>query len=89
MDVIGVRELKQKTSEILRRVREAGEPIEVACRGEVVARIVPVKRRQPSAKTRARSRAVWADIDRIAEEIAARWPRGVSAVQAVREGRRG
>lgn len=89
MAIVGIRELKQRTSDILRRVREDGEPIEVSYRGEVVARIVPVLRRRPTARARARARAAWDDIDRIADEISARWPRGVSAVRAVRESRRG
>ena len=87
MAIIGIRELKQRTSEVLRRVREEGEAIEVSCRGEVIARIVPVLRRhQPAAS---RSRAVWDEIDRVAEEISARWRRGVSAVRATRTSRRG
>lgn len=82
---VGVRELKQKTSEVLRRVREGGEEIEVTFRGRAVARLVPVRR-----PTRRRGgRALWNDIDAIAREIGAIWPRGVSAARAVGEGRRG
>jgi prevent-host-death family protein len=87
MPTVGIRELKQNTSEILRRVREDFEPAEVTYRGEVIARIVPVLRR--SRPNRARSRAVWDEIDRIAEQISARMPKRVSAVRAVREQRRG
>jgi prevent-host-death family protein len=89
MAVIGIRELKERTSEILRQVREKGEAVEISHRGKVVARIVPVKPRRLPASTRARVRAVWEEIDRVAEEISARWPKGVSAVRAVREQRRG
>jgi len=86
MAIVGIRELKQSTSEVLRRVREDSETIEVSYRGAIVARIVPVARR-PKATSRAR--AAWDAIDRVAEEISARWPRGVGAVRATREGRRG
>ena len=86
MDAIGIRELKQRTSEVLRRVRERGETVEISYRGEIVARIVPTTRHVASS---AKARKVWHDIDRVAEEIAKRWPRGVSAVRALRETRRG
>ena len=35
MAAIGIRELKQTTSKVLRRVRERGEEIDVTYRGEV------------------------------------------------------
>jgi prevent-host-death family protein len=46
MTSVGVRELKQRTSEVLSRVRQRREQIEVTVRGEVVAMVVPVGRRQ-------------------------------------------
>ena len=83
MHSVGVRELKQHTTQILRRVREQGETIDVTYQGQVVARLVPVRRSQPD---RSEANAdVWADLDRLAEEIGARWPSGVSAADAVRE----
>ena len=84
MATIGVRALKARTSDVLRRVRERGEEIDVTHRGSVVARIVPVG----PVHARRRSAAAWAEFDRVAREIGRRWPRGVSAVRAVREGRR-
>ncbi len=87
MPAVGIRELKQRTSEVVRRVRDRGEPVDVTFRGEVVARLVPVGRR---GRTRShRTAAVWAEIDRLAEEISARWPKGVTAADAVAEQRRG
>jgi len=41
MEKVGVRELKQNASAVLRRVK-AGETVEVTERGQPVARIVPV-----------------------------------------------
>jgi prevent-host-death family protein len=84
MSAVGVRELKQNTSEIIRRVREKGEEIEVTYHGEVVARLVPVKRRKPNKK----DAAIWVELDQIADEIGRSWPEGVSAVDAVRDVRR-
>ena len=59
--------------------------MEVTHRGRVVARIVPVAAPETAASE---DGAVWSDIDRLAAEIGARWPAGVTAVDAVREGRR-
>ena len=84
MSAIGVRELKQNTSEIIRRVREKGEEIEVIYHGRVVARLAPVKRHKPNKKYA----AVWAELDQIVEEIGQLWPEDVSAVDAVRDARR-
>ena len=86
MAAVGARELKERTSAVLRRVRERGEEIEVTLHGRVVARLVPAR---PEARPNARRRAAWSDLDRLAREIGARWPKGVSATRAVHEGRRG
>jgi prevent-host-death family protein len=85
MASVGVRELKQRTSEVLRRVRDGAEEVEITFRGRVVARLVPVRR----SVRRRTGRAVWSDVDALAREIARRWPKGVSAARAVAEGRRG
>jgi len=49
MKTVGVRELRQKASAILRRV-EAGATLDVTSRGRTVARLVPVRQ----ARTRER-----------------------------------
>jgi prevent-host-death family protein len=81
---VGVRELKQRTSEILRELQARGEEIEVTHHGRVIARLVPARR----AAARPRAAAAWSTLDRVAREIGARWPKGRSATAAVREGRR-
>jgi len=83
---VGVRELKQHASEIVRRLREKQEEVAVTFRGEVVARLVPVARRRPRARA---SGALWTDLDRLAREIGARWPKTVGGAQAVSRDRRG
>jgi len=85
MPAIGVRELKAGASRVLRRVRERGEEIEITYHGRVVARLVPVPRERPRPRA---SAAVWSTLDRLARDIGARWPKGRSATEAVREGRR-
>ena len=86
MASVGVRELKQRASAVLRRVRDRGEEVDVTLHGRVIARLVPVR---PPPRAGARRRAAWTDLDRLAREIGERWPKGVRAATAVREGRRG
>jgi prevent-host-death family protein len=74
MATIGVRELKEQTSRILRRVRERGEEIDVTYHGRVVARLVPASPKRPGPRTTA--------------AVSARWPKGRSAAKAVKEARR-
>jgi len=82
---IGIRELKERTSEVLRRVREEKATYTVTFRGEAVAQITPVEDKRMSQEEIDR----WiAEADELAEEIGKHWPKGVSAVDAVREQRR-
>lgn len=85
MESIGVRELKQRASEVLRRVREGKETVTITHRGRAVARLIPV---EEVAASVAEGQAVWSAMDVLAREIGARWPADVSAVRAVQEQRR-
>jgi prevent-host-death family protein len=85
MTTIGVRELRQHTSKILRRVREEGETVEITYHGEVIARLIPVKRPQPADEEIA---AILTDLEELSAEISAKWPEGVSALDAIRDVRR-
>lgn len=85
MSTVGIRELKTNTSEIVRRVRELGEIVDITLHGEVVARLVPAR---PMSTPAEELDALWAEMDRLAEEITANWTGSYSAVDAVREGRR-
>jgi prevent-host-death family protein len=76
MITVGIRELKQRASELIRLVREEGSEIQVTYRGEVVALLIPVARPAPQEEVQA-----WA-------EIGARWQAGVSVSEAVAENRR-
>ena len=83
MITVGVRELKQRTSELIRLVREQGTEVNITYHGEVVALLIPVERTSSQEETEA-----WASLDHLAAEIEARWPSGVSASEAVAEARR-
>lgn len=82
MKEVGVRQLKEQAGDIIRRVRENKETIIITHRGNPVAKLVPIEGMTAEAA------AVWAEMDRLAEEITRRWPPGVSAVEAVSEQRR-
>jgi prevent-host-death family protein len=82
---IGVRELSNGASRILRRVREKGETVDITYRGEIIARIIPAKPPKVDPKVMG---AIWADMDRVAEEIGQRWKQGMSAAEVVSAGRR-
>lgn len=82
MVTVGIRELKQQTSELIRLVRETGSEVQVTYHGQVVALLVPVNK--PKTKTASRA---WTQIDSLAAEISAHWKKGVSAAKAVSEGR--
>jgi len=85
MSAIGVRELREHTSRVLKRVREKGEEISITYRGQVVARLIPVA--MPKSREKETSE-VWADLDHLAAEIGSRWSKDISATESVREGRR-
>lgn len=85
MRSVGIRELKEQASQILRQVREERAPIDVTMRGQVIARIVPVEQTPLGG---AEAASVWAEIDALAAEIGARWPREVAALDTVNDVRR-
>jgi len=85
MSAVGVRELKEHTSRIVRRVREEGETIEVTRRGEVVDLLTPVRRRVADGQ---QGDTPWSDLDSLVADISAHWPATVSTAEAVDEGRR-
>jgi prevent-host-death family protein len=76
MQTVGIRELKQRASELIRLVREEGSLIQISSRGQVVAMLIPVARPTPKDEDLA-----WA-------EIGARLPAGIPAAEAVAESRR-
>ena len=84
MVTVGVRELKQQASELIRAVRETGSQVQVTYHGKVVALLVPVT----AATNPDIEKHAWDELDSLAAEIGARWPKGVSAAQAVSEARR-
>jgi len=85
MYTVGVRALKERTGEVLRRVWEGGETVAITRHGRVIAHLVPAR---PSSAALTDLSALWADLDALAAEIGARWPADQTAVEAVRQERR-
>ena len=83
MVTVGIRELKQQASELVRMVRETGKEVQVTYHGQVVALLIPVKPTRKEVDADA-----WTKLDNLAAEIGARWPKGVSAADAVTKARR-
>ena len=82
MTSVGVRELRQRASELLRRVEE-GETIEVTDRGRPVAVLSPVPEGSPLEQLRALGEIepATADLDDLPEPLVL--PRGIERPSAV------
>jgi prevent-host-death family protein len=71
MASVGVRQLRQRASELLRRV-EAGETIEVTDRGRPVAILAPIPEGEPLGRLRASGELIpaMADLEDLPEPMA-------------------
>ena len=82
MSVIGVRELRERTSEVIRRVREERAEYVVTYQGRPVAIILPLDTKRAEAETvQASKKAVvgdWEAYERLADELRRAWPSDLS-----------
>ncbi len=82
MSLIGVRELREQTSEVIRRVREERVEYVVTYQGRPVAAILPIDTERVEAEmVKVAKKAVigdWERYERLAEEIRRAWPADVS-----------
>lgn len=82
MSLIGVRELREQTSEVIRRVREDLAEYVVTYQGRPVAIILPLDaERAEREMAQAGKKAVlsdWERYERLAEELRRAWPADVS-----------
>jgi prevent-host-death family protein len=81
MPEVGVRELKNRASEILRAVREGRAEYVITYRGQPVARLVPIAEDEEGEQT-------WQELERLSREISARWQSDKSAGELLDEVRR-
>jgi prevent-host-death family protein len=83
MRTIGVRELKEHASEILREVREQRAEYIVTHRGRAIARLTPAE--PPPRPSQAEIEAYLTELDKIGAEIAKQWPEGVTLEDVMRD----
>ena len=87
MSLIGVRELREQTSEVIRRVREDLAEYVVTYQGRPVAIILPLDAgRAEREMVRASKKAVldnWERYERLAEELRRAWPTGLSTQDVI------
>ena len=91
MSLIGVRELREQTSEVIRQVRENRAEYVVTYQGRPVAIILPLDTERAGAEmVKAGRNAIlgnWERYEQLAEEIRRAWPSGLSTqdlIDAVR-----
>ena len=72
MPEVGVRELKAKTSEILRAIREQRARYVVTYRGRPVAALIPLDD-AAAVEASAGEREAWGRLERLGEEIGRGW----------------
>ena len=94
MPSVGVRELKNRATGIIRDVRENRAEYVVTYRGRAVAVLLPVDERWLEAETRRTIEGVtpgedvWAELEALRQEIGRSWQSEKTAVELVSEQRR-
>ena len=92
MSLIGVRELREQTSEVIRRVREERTEYVVTYQGHPVAVILPLDTERAEAEMVRVSKSAmlgnWERYERLAEEIRRAWPSGLSTQDLIDDVRR-
>lgn len=89
---LNARELRERVDELLRMV-EKGKSFEIIDHGRIVAELNPPANRaaqiEEAEERRKREIERWlASMDQLAQELAPLWPKGVDAVDIVRDVRR-
>lgn len=81
MAEVGIRELKNRTSEIVREVREEQAEYVITYRGQPVARLVPIVTEEDAGQA-------LEELERLSQEVSAQWKSDKSAVELLTEMRR-
>jgi prevent-host-death family protein len=94
MPQVGIRELKNDASEIIRAVREERAEYVVTLRGRPVAFIIPIDEEQQEAEAARRAAAIrenaafWDRMAALRAEIATKWQSDKTGVELLEEMRR-
>jgi prevent-host-death family protein len=87
MSLIGVRELREQTSEVIRRVREEQAEYIVTYQGRPVAILLPLDAKRVEDEIVAASRRAvtgsWEHYQQLADEIRQDWPEGASTQDTI------
>jgi prevent-host-death family protein len=87
MSLIGVRELREQTSEVIRRVRQDRAEYVITYQGRPVAIILPLDAgRAEKEMVQASKKAVldnWERYERLAEELRRAWPTDLSTQDVI------
>jgi prevent-host-death family protein len=83
MVTVGIRELKQQASELVRMVREEQQVILITYHGKVVAKMTPTE----PQKLAAESEDAWKTLEELALRISSSWPDDVPATEALSDSR--
>mgnify|MGYP000105984146 CR=1 FL=1 len=87
MPEVGVRELKSKTSEILRAIRERRARYVVTYRGRPVAALIPLDD-AAAVEAPGGEREAWGRLERLGEEIGRGWRSPQTSAELLSEMRR-
>jgi prevent-host-death family protein len=87
-NTIGVRDLKNRASELVREVHEREAEYIVTLRGQPVAVLKPLSDKNEQELKRAEHEEALSKLDELAEQIARAWRSPKSAVKLIEEQRR-
>ena len=90
MPDVGVRELKTRASEIVRRVRECRDRYVVTYRGRPVAILAPLElaAQNEALPSGDAARGVWDELTRLGEEIGRGWQSPLTSTELLSQNRR-
>jgi prevent-host-death family protein len=87
--VVGVRELKARVSEVIRAVRERRARYTITYRGRPVAVLLPLDSEQEAAALNANhGTAAWDELSRLGEEIGRGWTSHQTSAELLSDMRR-
>jgi prevent-host-death family protein len=86
--IIGVRELKNQTSRVIRAIREEMSEYVVTLRGEPVAVLRPLTEEEAQRLRQIETNAALEEMKALAQEVASAWTSEKSGVELIAEQRR-
>jgi prevent-host-death family protein len=89
-DVVGVRELKTRASEIVRNVRERRARYTITYRGQPVGVLIPLDQTtaEPPIAGSVSAESAWDELVRLGKEIGREWHSPLTSTQLLSEMRR-